>query len=91
MTAESLLQEAKLVADALGYSVFEDCLEGCGGGYCRTAGREWIVLDRNASGAEKLRQLLWAIQDDTRLPHRDVTGVLTAALAGETATRTAAA
>ena len=45
MHTVELMEQAVVVAKALGYGVRQEWLGGCGGGACEVGGRKWIFLD----------------------------------------------
>ncbi len=86
---EQLLEEAKSIANHLGYRVFSDWFDGVGGGRSQTAGNTWIALDRGHSETEQLATILRTIGDDARIRSLTITSKLAEQLWGTVQQRAA--
>lgn len=64
MHTVELMEQAVVVAKALGYGVRQEWLGGCGGGACEVGSRKWIFLDISLTTSEQLEQLTLALQSD---------------------------
>lgn len=62
-----LLDQAIGVANALGYRIRRDWLDGQGGGRCEIGGEKWIFIDTAQSPLEQLESVLEALAGDASL------------------------
>ena len=58
------LQEALALAEALGYGIRHEWLDGGSGGSCEIAGRKWLFVDLALSPLEQLDQVVSALRAD---------------------------
>ena len=67
MQTFTLLKEAIVLAESLGYSIRHEWLGGAGGGSCEIAGRKWLFVDLALNPLEQLDQLLEALRADPQI------------------------
>ncbi|HHM12755.1 MAG TPA: hypothetical protein ENJ16_04320 [Planctomycetaceae bacterium] len=64
MQTVELLQEARWVAERLGYQIREENLGGVGGGACEFGGRKWLFVDLAQTAPEQLEAVTATLRDD---------------------------
>jgi hypothetical protein len=64
MHAVELREQARVLAEQLGYRVRQEWLGGIAGGGCEIAGQKWIFVDLALSASDQLEQILEALRGD---------------------------
>ena len=64
MHTVELMEQAKAVAERLGYRVRQEWLGGEGGGGCEFSGQKWIFVDVSLPIPDQLYQIADALRED---------------------------
>jgi hypothetical protein len=64
MYTVELLEQAKSVAQQLGYQLRQEFLGGSGGGSCEIFGQKWIFIDLALTIPDQLEQVLEALREE---------------------------
>ena len=67
MHTVEMLEQSLQAAQALGYTIRHEWLDGNGGGACEFGGKKWIFVDLALNTVEQLEQVSEALQDDPRV------------------------
>lgn len=59
-----LLEQAKAVAERLGYRIRQEWLGGSRGGSCEISGQKWLFIDLTLSVSDQLDQTVEALRED---------------------------
>ena len=65
MHAVELREQARVLAEQLGYRIRQEWLGGIAGGRCEIAGQKWIFVDLALSAADQLEQMIEALRGDS--------------------------
>ena len=64
MHTVELLEQAKAVAERMGYRIRQEWLGGEGGGRCEFSGRKWIFVDVSLPVSDQLDQIIDSLRED---------------------------
>ena len=80
MHAVERLQQALELAEALGYDVRQDWLDGNGGGHCLVRGRKLLMLDLAQTHEEQFAVVCNALRGESHLNRMEMSDELAEAL-----------
>ena len=76
MHTVELLEQALALAEALGYQIRQEWLDGGGGGVCEIAGKKWVFIDLALGTADQLDELIEGLREDPDLGNAEIPAAL---------------